>query len=488
MDAVYTIGGKPIVLDVDRQIHQWMEAYQPFRFTTNFGLPMASRRWNRTGFHLGIGLGDDSWNQVPPLGLNELYWPTGATRFAIGYFLMRSSDVLSIATTPLKKAVKVKFESIQTFEADMFITWMPITAAGNDKDLYLVIAVDDRYWWQGINVGDPQLDSTSEWSDVFYDVGQVLQGEEIETSEISTDYLAPDWVSLVRRYELASEYIDAVSHSVNQRIVRQPSGTLESQSFTDAADVHEDNLSETVNYFIAGNGQTQQAVPETIEVIFEGLINHIPCPHPYKYEYTVPDDYETVQNTKLTVYSTCFADYTTNGVGGEPDNESYLIALGDKFCAEWLERFEKSYDYTFQGIKKWTLTAFDDYVHYRIGVEVNDPFSNVDRVCTTRVQSLPLTGNPIYNLSQDSALKVLTAKNYVFYSVDGIDARSSSTPGSAEVTVYQLSSDTGNLTTTGITDWTVNNWSDTSVYAGVYGTAFVDEWCTAWVNNAECPS
>lgn len=486
----FTIGGKPIVLDVDSTVRSWLDTYQPLRFLSAFCPHSENRSGNRSGNFLDIGLPLDSWNQIPDLGINELYWPTGAMRFALGYFLMRRADVESLAESPFQTAVPVVLQGPDAFQASMYLGWRPITSVGQsaDADLVLAILVDERFWWQGKNVGAITFGESHDWSDLFTTIGSEL-GATVSPSDISSDYLAPDRQELERKYDSAAMMLDAIANSLNQRVVRAPNGQVVSMSWLDAVGIVESNLSNTVNYVIAGGEIAGQAVPEKVVVVFQGLINHIPCGHgQYKHEATPPGGFsgQTVTGMRQTIYTTCYADYTTNGLGGEPDNESNLITLGDRVGADYYERFLKSYDCTFQGIKQWVPSAFDDFVLYRIGVEPREAFEGVGRVCTTRVVSLPYNGHPETNLCQDPEIKVLTAKNYVGQTSGGITARSSTTPGTGTVTVYQKDENTGDLTATDITDLEVLNWSEMAVDSSKYVKVSVDEWCTVWLDNAEC--
>lgn len=479
---IVTIGGKPTVLDAGQGVAKWLEQYQPLRHLDLFGVQESQRGGNRSGNYLDVGLACESWRSIPPLGVNELYWPTGASRFSVGMFLMRASDVHEIAEAPFQTPVPVTLYGLAGVWTTMYLGWRPITGTGIENDLYLVILVDERFWWQGKKVGDISVDT---WDDLFSSLGTDLIGGSIETSEIHDDFQVPDKQEIERKHDLIPGLLDAACLSVGQRLVRGFDGTVKAQSFADAAEELEENL-EDKKFLIAGNIRVPQAVPESVDVVFQGVINHIPCPHPYvvsveaNEEGSEDDEREVVSGVSVTIYSTCYADYTTNGTGGEPDNLETLEALANKIAESYYSRFDHSYDLTFQGVRPWVLSAYDDCILFRCGVEVDSSGDNDSRVSTTRVQSLPLTGHPRESLNQDESIKVLTGCNYIVEPVETIDPLDGDAPGSGETIVYEIAP-SELLAETGVDDFIVFNLSGSALNVGEYYAAHVDEYCKAWV-------
>ena len=89
-----TYGGVPLLLpDADGDLTRWLRQNQDLADMVEFGEPslgqLSPRRGllNWYGYRKGIGQTVANYADPPAPRLNTLYWPTGATRWARGYFL-----------------------------------------------------------------------------------------------------------------------------------------------------------------------------------------------------------------------------------------------------------------------------------------------------------------------------------------------------------------------------------------------------------------
>lgn len=409
-DPELSLHGLPLLFDHREQAAGFIHQFQPLcDLVLQATAIQATNSKDSTVGPALIGLPKPNYPAPPPLRLNELYWPTGAARWARGLFL--ASKTVADA---LPKGEAVTFKAVvgeQTLETDLFVLPPhPVSCVTDAETLWLIPVVDERYWWQLRNVGTIGKPDLTTWETLYASLAERL-GIELTVDEIHADYLYPDPEEFTRRYDNAATLLDAVAHSVGQRIVRQFNGDYRAIGWNDSAGELESNLADRTPWQqIAGDPYDHEPIPETVTVAFPRLSCGVPdCTRRF-YAITVGHEYDTesVAGATKTIHSTAWALFNHQG---NLTNLAELEALADRIASDYYAGLERSYDYTFAGLKEWFFTAYDDHALITFGAETKlgpeasthvypvggDEFqadtsldTEYSRVYTTRIQSPPL--------------------------------------------------------------------------------------------------
>lgn len=218
-----------------------------------------SHRWSAKNL-VGVGSLVPTGSAEPRVG--QLFWPTGATRWAVGRFLATGDQVQLIKKAVFGPNLDESYKSKDLIlQADADSTnaaaggrGTRITASlhclpprplagltldtsktGTDRDLYLLTLVDARYFWQwaAISLDGGTEDTPREWSDAFSAVAGAL-GVGLSPGSISGDYgkLEPD-SSLFTNEENAARILDALLANTGRVLVAKFDGTFEVQEIID---------------------------------------------------------------------------------------------------------------------------------------------------------------------------------------------------------------------------------------------------------------
>lgn len=407
--AELSLDGLPLLFDLQQQAGSFLRQYQPLVDLLLHAHPIQTN--NSKDSTVGpalIGLPKPNYPPPPPIRLNQLYWPTGAARWARGYFLASKTVAQQLAeTSGTAVPFKAEFGS-HAIETDLFVLPPhPISCVDGAETLWLVPVVDDRYWWQFRNYGSLGKPTTLTWS-VMYAWLATQLGISLSISTLATDYLAPDPDEFTRRYDNAATLLDAVAHSVGQRIVKQFDGTYQALDWTTSAEELDANIaSRTPWEQIAGDPYPHQPIPAAVTVAFPRL--SCGTPDCQRRCYTISTAYSgsntVVADTVKTIHSSAWAAYDAQGV---VTNHAELATLAARIASDYYAGLVSAHDYTFAGIKEWYFTGYDDHALYSFGTEDDQPcvtartsvhesgeadtvvYEQYQRLCTTRIQSPPL--------------------------------------------------------------------------------------------------
>jgi hypothetical protein len=181
----------------------------------------------------GLGLPVLNWPPPPPVRLNTLWWPTGATRWARGYFLATTSgrDVI-VSQVANEKGASASLLGIGDDENGnplalkmYMLPPRPMSCTKEGETLHLIPLVDERYFWQfapAVNSGgDPITVTTSTtWQSLIDDLASALGLDEITVElAIEAAYLKPDPTDFTRPWDNAALLLDALAVSIGRRIV-----------------------------------------------------------------------------------------------------------------------------------------------------------------------------------------------------------------------------------------------------------------------------
>lgn len=398
--------------DPGGEVQQWLDRFMSLEDLRLFGgEPMAirsQRTSSRTGYKSGNGLPLPNYPAAPPTRINSLWWPTGASRWGRANFLASAAQKDAVmaacssgdglSNSPQNLVIGDPNQATVTASGMYLLPPRPVACSG---DLWLLSLVDARYWWQFIPMDYLSLTSASTWADLFGAVSTAL-GLSITYSAVHADYLNTDPDELSRSFANAAMFFDAISHSVGKRVVFGLDGTCASLLASEALEVLAAN-EELQNWTRAAGATFHNEPgnrPANVRVVFPKFESLKPnCSGIVRF---VDVAIGGLAGTYKTIFSSCWADYTTDPTAGEADNQDKLDALANRIATDYAAWLDKKIDLTFNGILNWAPTGFEDGIQFDFGRQLPD----LQYLASTRVISLPWDFGVEQNLSQDSEVPV----------------------------------------------------------------------------------
>lgn len=422
-----TYAGVPLLLpDGDGILERFLADFQcqdELRvFAAQATWQAANRGEARSGFSARVSMAAPNWPFVPGPRINTLYWPTGAARWAWGLFIATKSQVDAILyeIAPSSGGTTLGESSAEMIllddESGSKITAVgmhllpprPISVPGisADKSLWLLPIVDNRYFWQLIDLGTiatvDVLDETSTWPELWGLI-QTALGITITKGEISADYFQPDPREFTREHQNIAMLMDAAAAAVGQRIVRQLDGSVESLGSDNGTSALTGNLSGSGSassenagggpYSLIAGGDFSDSSPwsirpEKVKVAFPRYdLGRPDCAGAvYAEEVAATSLGVTSYRSNLfkTFFNTAFADFGGNVAATTPTNTANLATLATKIATDYYAWLAKQFDYTFVGVKPWAMSGFEDWVEWTFGGHRQGKY-----LAYTRVHSLP---------------------------------------------------------------------------------------------------
>lgn len=426
-----TYGGFPLANDVDQGVGSFLDKNLNTEDLRDLAPSIA-----RVGSQAD-GLAWPNYPAPPKIRPNQLYWPTGASRWALGYFFADDTSkdkIVEAAHSSSNVALKLRVVQNETFTANLFLlTPRRISDVPDGNNVWLLPLVDERYFWQFNDIGDFTVTTSSTWAGMFSQLGSQL-GVTISADSVAAAYLIPDPTQLTRQGGNAGVLLDAVAHSVGQRIVRHPDGTVHSMNWTSSQSQLTTNIeSKTPWQQIAGGELEYGPVPASVNVFYRKFVDHVPIPNKVAKNTVNATSSSTTTGAVKTFHSSLYSDHTTNGTGSGADNSAALSALAAAVASDYYASLANAYDRTFAGIKDWETSGYDDHVLYQFGGEYPVPElsatttvagkraatrinKSYEKWAHTRVQSIPVNFGAENQLSQDSSLVPL--KSHQFGALD----------------------------------------------------------------------
>jgi len=441
-------GEKLLLEDAERHFATWLERALPLADLRLFGdQPVAlteGRTGPRTDSSTAVGLPTANWSHLPSrLKLNTLWWPTGASRFALGLFLVGDASLTEIrsalsSTGSATLALSETEEGGREISTDMFMLPPRPAATVFDEDvekLWILPLVDDRYHWQFKDAGD--LDHcVATWDALFIHLGQRI-GQQVGTDPIPSAYERPDPEEWTRPYENAAVLLDAAAWCVGQRIIRQLDGTVVAQKASTSKGTLAQN---TQGGGLVGGQLITPVVPSDRDpmktntlagtIWAGGLSNEYPAEPAAQIrehlrrpaavrvvfrrgpccddvwaktilagEVLTGNAEDVSDGTTKTLFDTARA--VSANCTGEPTNAGQLTTLATQIAQDyyaWLA--PETYDMSWAGLKEWEPTGFDDAIWWHWGaLQARDskdpsgpnfgPEGGAPYAAYTRVTSLP---------------------------------------------------------------------------------------------------
>lgn len=407
----------------------WLDQVLSLQDTRLWGdAPVAERagNWNCAGNEAPrIGLPSPNWPVAPRMKLNSLWWPTGASRWARGLFLIDDGGLAKILKAikrvdgsygkgylELKDSTHTK-----TVTAEMYllsprpVTFTPPATAQSDQHvLWLLPLVDVRYLWQFYDGGD--LSEVETWQGLITKLKDALRLDgDIAHNLVFDDYGIPDPLEMCRSYENAAVLLDAAAYSLGARVLRTHDGAVSLMTGLESGDTLETNFRSTnTDTVMAGDCWLEKRVnvlPRMVRVAFPVYWNRKREP---SYGVYVADNSTAETQGRqdpyniLTVFTSAGAIFTGSGdepdTSGDPDNKAEIDALAEAITLDYATYISDLYDLSYHGIAThWTLSGLDDYIwihwgyqqpmdSHLLGEEAEQPILG-DYAAFTRIASMP---------------------------------------------------------------------------------------------------
>lgn len=274
---IITYGDIPLAIP-DKDILDWVDATIPFNASNYF-------RTLNAGYidEMQIYFKNYSENPFDRIKLNSLFWPTGASRFSMGFYLTTSEnleklpyfDAYGIGDSedkvggiraqvngdpvdynPLRsdgyKPLNLRLENTGVeFSAKM---WMlpprPLMQIYEYPDasgdllkghfpvshleaLWVIPLVDDRYWWWWHTTGKMSMASCATWESTFQTLFEKMgyAPHQLQIDAVDADYLYPH--SKFRKQDYIKKVplvLDTMAHCINARVFTDYSGKVHVRS------------------------------------------------------------------------------------------------------------------------------------------------------------------------------------------------------------------------------------------------------------------
>lgn len=451
-----TLAGQPLLLpDSEGELLRWQEAFQSSEYYNDFCEPSfrnSSRYATRYSSgkqeaSYGVGIPIPPFTAAPTPQINQLYWPTGAGRWARGYFMATAAAKTAIAAqgfgAPLTLEIKNSDETSGSLTIKVYaLAPRPMTVLGTNAadQLWLIPIVDARYFWNQQQSGDLDPDSFVSWGwTELFSYLATAAGASTSGLTASGNYLKPDKTEFTRRHDNTAALLDAAATSCGRRIAAKFGNTQEAE----AAATSRVLALQRFNYDLIAGGRFNQTAPGGIVVVFtkrfrqspeqiqqdaenlpEGSgggdedtpaelpkIAFSPNATADKYTISITAPSSVIPSTQYqSIHSAAFADYENeydSESGGDPINKSRLQSLANQIVQDYYAWQTFGYDITFAGINN-TLKpcGFDDYILISFGTQRhNEESGEYELNAVTRIVSYPANFFIEQQLSQDEPRK-----------------------------------------------------------------------------------
>lgn len=201
----------------------------------------------------GFGLLAQEWYNRPPK-IGRLLWPTGASRWAIGLYVVTGDQLDEIQSNIEDDPAPLVIGDGDTSVTAYLKSLAPRQLVGIPyvDGLWLLPLVDSRYFLWQLKTGNIVIDESVSWNSLFLQVAEGA-GIDLTGDEISDLYgTAP--ITLTGIDEPIGPYLDYVAQSVGFRIVYALDGSAYAMSVETAGQVQADNLENNTHPLMGGPG------------------------------------------------------------------------------------------------------------------------------------------------------------------------------------------------------------------------------------------
>jgi len=406
--AVLEFASVPLLFDYDRTAQRFLDRFLPVQDLVTPAGMAAHDDWQGNTYGQGrAGLPRPNYPPAPPPRVNTLYWPTGAVRWARGWFLCDQAgvDALTDFNEPesawadgyaVPRTLRASTPDLGSgtpyvLEAEMYLLRpLRITATADETfgDLWLLPLVDARYWWQFRQCGD-LTDSLDTWANLVAALGTQL-GLTISCPTVIEYYMIPDRIELARHSDNVAVVLDAVAHSIGRRVVVGYDGAVRLAQYSAEKMTLEDQRVEITTgatKYLKLQGGTDDVGPpleaypwpDKLVIAFERVED--PASGGAKMFWTSeqtadqaasalsPQDLVTVENTEKCLHCSAWAMFQCGGSTTNPANKTNLDYLVAQYANDYYGWLLRQYDYSWPGVQNWNPTGYDDHVLFEFGTE-----------------------------------------------------------------------------------------------------------------------
>lgn len=411
MAAEFTYGVYPLLSPSEGPLAEFMRRYidpDDFGLMGHKPVATANGNWRPTVAKYRRRGGFSVPNYPPPptrFRINSLYWPTGASRWAICYVMVDGETLAGIRgdTNDFTDAAYLTLndgasEDNQGIAAPMFglaprrINCVP--DLDDKENLYILPLVDERWFWQFKHMGEiDKPDDVTTWAQLYSWIATRL-GISLSAETVSSDYDEPEKVEIERWHDNPAMMLDAVAHSVGHRILAGHDGTYSAVSFSEGEQNLEDNQDSGLWKQIAGYpladvdartvrggkafrddlaGITPSKVLVVAPIVRIGVpsntladsLRALISKEVSADTHPGPDERYVAATTKV-FHTTYAARYEFDDTSAT--NDSDLQALAEKIASDFYDSLAHAgLDFTFAGILPWSVTPWDDHVRWDFG-------------------------------------------------------------------------------------------------------------------------
>ena len=425
----------PICLDYQQQVQRWLDRYQPLEQMFPDCWPARdmhpreragwAKGWDRinsgssdmdddsilsgaTGYrglaphapHRG-GFEPPRWPARPPLRLNQLYWPTGASRWSLGAFLLADTEAQILIASMAASEGESPTNEVYLFlveddaaavpsrtKQSSIYTWggfvvqvldlRPISCEG--EKLWVLLTTDLRYFMN--RWGCARTDKAQDYVYGIADVLTNMLDDRIRSSGVycgsapTSTYGWVDWAEL-GNYP-AMWQLDALAASAGMRVVNNYGWSWSVEAPSDAATVLSTNDPASWPR-IAGGVIPALFDTDPARFYFDFLQDENVAGLPSPYRVVVDEAGTAATSTRdqsdfesglygpdrfrihYIESSASTVDEGGNSLSG------FCDSLAEALAARFRDWNDTRYDYTFAGIMPWLPCGYDDFVLFNLG-------------------------------------------------------------------------------------------------------------------------
>jgi hypothetical protein len=240
-----------------------------------------------------------------------------------------------------------------------------------------------------------EVDDATTWEQV-YDMIADGMGITVFYDDVNPGYFRPDPEELTRRYENGALLLDAVAHSVGQRIVLGVDNAVRAMTAETSATLNAANQAIVLAKGLSSGGRMvpyrETVYPAAVRTVFPAEIDGKYPPDGNVYPRTVQiatvaseaaQQWGFISNTVKVIHTTAPAMFSSgedleaigNGTA-TPDNEAFVAALAAQIATDYYAWLAEQYDQAGVGLIPWTPTGFDDYVWWHLGYQHRLPYGD----------------------------------------------------------------------------------------------------------------
>ena len=332
----------------------------------------------------------DEWMPVfpyapqPQRALNRLYWPTGASRWAMMDCIVDDEQRQEIqsktnweSANPIAPANLTVDVGNEGFTQDLIsvnmypIAFHPITAnATASNPLWFMTLADQRYLWNLTTIEGPYTGDSIAWESLIHEIENEI-GVMVDVDEDFDTRLLEAHQQAFQRFlpMSAGVLLDTIAASTARRLVVLPSGTVRMQSADEAIIQFDSNLTNLPR--IVGQHQERVTRPSQFSLVLNKGKFHNRCPTWEVFQGTAspePTFDGEFQFRAFTLHDSDAAGYT---------NTSEIEDLADVLAEEYSNWGDRRANMTIPGISTWNITGFEDCLVYDCGVEHEPGVRNI---------------------------------------------------------------------------------------------------------------